>query len=248
MQNKVVVITGGGQGIGAAAALIFLKAGAFVCVMDLDCSALAEQIAGNEELAGRYFLYSADCTDIEQMETFFNQVEARFGRVHTLFNNVGQSARERSGPFLESEEETWRFVLEVSLVTTMRASRLVGQSMRDAGCGRIINMSSDAAFVGDRGLAEYCAAKMGVVGFTRSLARELAPHGVTVNTVCPGAIRTRAHDLLKPEILTKIVADTPAGFIGSPDDVASTVLFLASDGARFITGQTLLIDGGRWMI
>jgi NAD(P)-dependent dehydrogenase (short-subunit alcohol dehydrogenase family) len=248
MQDNVVVITGGGQGIGAATALMFLKLGAIVCVMDLDCSALAKQIESDEVCAERYLFHSADCTDLEQMESFFAQVQAKFGRVHTLFNNVGQSARERSGPFLESVEETWRFVLEVSLVTTMRASRLVGQSMKDAGRGRIINMSSDAAFVGDRGLAEYSAAKMGVIGFTRSLARELAPHGVTVNTVCPGAIRTRAHDLLKPEILTKIAADTPAGFIGSPDDVASTVVFLASDGARFITGQTLLIDGGRWMI
>jgi acetoacetyl-CoA reductase/3-oxoacyl-[acyl-carrier protein] reductase len=109
-------------------------------------------------------------------------------------------------------------------------------------------MGTDAAFAGDPGLADYAAAKMGVVGFTRSLARELAPHGVTVNVVCPGAIRTRAHDTLKPEILARIVAGTPAGFIGSPGDVAAAVSFLAGDDARFITGQTLLIDGGRWML
>lgn len=142
----------------------------------------------------------------------------------------------------------WRFVLEVSLLTAMRASRRIAPGMKARGFGRIVNMSTDAAFAGDVGLADYAAAKMGVIGFTRSLARELAPHGVTVNAVCPGAIRTRAHDKLRPEVLQKIVADTPAGFIGAPEDVAATVRFLASDDARFITGQTLLIDGGRWML
>ncbi|WP_143479086.1 SDR family NAD(P)-dependent oxidoreductase, partial [Pseudomonas aeruginosa] len=156
--------------------------------------------------------------------------------------------RERGAPFVESREEVWRFVLEVSLLTAMRASRRVAPGMKARGFGRIVNMSTDAAFVGDVGLADYAAAKMGVVGFTRSLAREVAPHGVTVNAVCPGAIRTRAHDQLNPEVLARIVADTPAGFIGAPRDVAAAVAFLAGDDARFITGQTLLIDGGRWML
>lgn len=118
-------------------------------------------------------------------------------------------------------------------------SRLVAPSMRERG-GRIINMSSDAAFVGDAGLCDYAAAKMGIVGFTRSLARELAAQGVTVNAVAPGAIRTRAHDRLMPAVIERIKATTPAGYIGDPEDVSGCVASLASADARYITGQTLL--------
>jgi NAD(P)-dependent dehydrogenase (short-subunit alcohol dehydrogenase family) len=139
-------------------------------------------------------------------------------------------------------------VLEVSLFTAMRMARLVAPAMRERRFGRIVNMSCDAAFVGDAGLADYAAAKMGVVGFTRALARELAPFGVTVNAVAPGAIRTRAHDRLAPEVIDRIKAGAPAGFIAEPEDVAGCVAFLASDDARYVTGQTLLIDGGRWMV
>ena len=236
--DRVVVITGGGLGIGAATARRFAAEGALVAVMDLAC----------EEVQGQVALpVVGDCTDAAQMSAFFDRVESQLGSVEVLFNNVGQSAREKGGPFLSSAETTWRFVVEVSLFTALRASRRVAPGMRERGSGRIVNMSSDAAFVGDVGLADYAAAKMGVVGFTRSLARELAPHGVTVNAVCPGAIRTRAHDRLAPEVLERIRAGTPAGFIAEPADVAALVAFLASDEARFITGQTILVDGGRWM-
>lgn len=243
--RKVVAITGAAHGIGAATARRFLDEGAQLAVIDREGAGFAENLGGYP--AKRLLTMVGDCTDASVLADFHARTVSAFGPIDILFNNVGQSGRERAAQFHESQEEVWRFVLEVSLFTAMRMSRLVVPAMRERG-GRIINMSSDAALVGDAGLADYAAAKLGIVGFTRSLARELAPYRVTVNAVAPGAIRTRAHDRLMPAVIDKIKATTPAGFIAEPEDVAGCVAFLASEDARYVTGQTLLIDGGRWMI
>jgi len=241
--GKTVAITGAAHGIGAATALRFLAEGARVAGIDRE--ALDDRFGGYPQ--DRLLAITGDCTDAAALQDYHARLVAAFGPVDILFNCVGQSGRERASLFHESDEAVWRFVIEVSLLTTMRMSRLVAPAMRERG-GRIINMSSDAALVGDAGLVDYAAAKMGVIGFTRALARELAPHGVTVNAVAPGAIRTRAHDRLTPSVIERIKSTTPAGFIAEPEDVAGVVAFLASDEARYVTGQTLLIDGGRWMV
>ncbi|HME97899.1 MAG TPA: SDR family NAD(P)-dependent oxidoreductase [Methylomirabilota bacterium] len=246
--GRIAVVSGAANGIGRASALRLAREGADLVVVDREGDALLS-VAREIEAAGRQVLpITADWTDQRAVAEAFAAIRRRFGRIDVLFNNVGQSARERASEFHASEEATWRFVIEVSLLATMRATRLAVEEMRARRSGRIVNMSTESAFYGDVGFVDYSAAKMGVVGFTRSLARELAPFQVNVNAVCPGAIRTRAHDRLPREVIDRVRNSVPMGYVAEPEDVAGVVAFLASDDARYITGQSILIDGGRWMI
>ena len=248
LSGRVAVVSGAANGIGRASALRLAREGAELALIDREGEALGEVARAVEALGRAALGITADWTDAAAVAQAFADVRHRFGRVDVLFNNVGQSARERASEFHLSAEETWRFVIEISLLTTMRATRHVVEEMRARRSGRIVNMSTESAFYGDVGFADYAAAKMGVVGFTRSLARELAPYRVNVNAVCPGAIRTRAHDRLPVEVIDRVRNSVPMGYVAEPDDVAGAVAFLASDDARYITGQSILIDGGRWMI
>lgn len=242
--DQRIAITGAANGIGRATALRFAAEGARLALLDIEGGPLEATAAECRAKGAQVTAHTADLTDRAAVEAAF----AAIGPLDILFNNVGQSARERSRQFHESDPDTWRFVLNVSLVSTMLVSRQVVPGMRERGAGRIINMSTESAFYGDVGMVDYAAAKMGVVGFTRSLARELAPFRVNVNAVAPGAIRTRAHDRLPREVIDKVRNSVPMGFVAEPEDVAGVVAFLASDDSRYITGQTLLIDGGRWML
>jgi NAD(P)-dependent dehydrogenase (short-subunit alcohol dehydrogenase family) len=247
--GRRAAITGAANGIGRATALRFAAEGASLALLDIEAEPLAAAAeACRAAGAPAVLALAADLTQEAAVRDAFARIARELGPPDVLFNNVGQSARERSRPFHESEPETRRFVLGVSLMTTMLVSRQVVPGMRERGVGRIVNMSTESAFYGDVGMVDYAAAKMGVVGFTRALARELAPFRVNVNAVAPGAIRTRAHDRLPPEVIDRVRNSVPMGFVAEPEDVAGVVAFLASDDARYITGQTLLIDGGRWMI
>ena len=248
LSGRIAVVTGAANGIGRASALRLAREGADLAVVDREGEALHAVGRAIEELGRPALAITADWTDAVAVGEAFAAIRRRFGRIDILFNNVGQSARERASEFHMSEEETWRFVIEVSLLTTMRASRLAVEEMRARKSGRIVNMSTESAFYGDVGFVDYAAAKMGVVGFTRSLARELAPYQINVNAVCPGAIRTRAHDRLPVEVIDRVRTSVPMGYVAEPEDVAGVVAFLVSDDARYITGQSILIDGGRWMI
>jgi NAD(P)-dependent dehydrogenase (short-subunit alcohol dehydrogenase family) len=248
LAGRIAVVSGAANGIGRASALRLAREGADLVVIDREGDPLRDVARAIEALGRRVLPITADWTDAGAVREAFTAARRAFGRVDVLFNNVGQSARERASEFYLSQEETWRFVVEVSLLATMRATREVVEEMRARRSGRIVNMSSESAFYGDTGFVDYAAAKMGVVGFTRSLARELAPFHVNVNAVCPGAIRTRAHDRLPKEVIDKVRTSVPMGYVAEPDDVAGVVAFLASDDARYVTGQSILIDGGRWMV
>lgn len=246
LTEKIALVTGGANGIGRSCAIRLAAEGALVAAVDREPDALRETIELIKTNGGTAIAIELDCTDRSGVEKLVANIEREFGRIDILLNNVGQGARERKTTFLESEEEVWRFVLEINLLTTMRFSRLVAPGMVARGQGRIINMSSESALIGPVGSHDYSAAKAGILGFTRAVARELAPKGVTVNAVCPGPIMTRALEQSAGGEARKAMESIPVGFVGEPEDIAGMVAYLASDEGRFMTGQTVIINGGRW--
>ena len=246
--DRTALVTGAGNGIGRASALCLARDGADLLLMDREGEAVESTAEAVRALGRDALALQVDCTSDGDVASAFAKGRERFSRIDILFNNVGQSARERASEFWQSEPEVWRFVIDVTLMTTLRVTRHVVGEMRGRQRGKIINMSSESALFGDTGLADYAAAKMGVIGFTRSLARELAPFRVNVNAVCPGAIRTRAHDRLPKEVIDRVRNSVPMGYVAEPEDVGNLVAFLASEDSRYITGQSILIDGGRWMV
>lgn len=248
LEGRLAVVTGAANGIGRASALRFASEGADVAILDLEDEGLAVTAEKAREAGAKVLAVTVDCTDEKSVSDAFRRIYADAGFVDILMNNVGQSARQRASEFYASSSEVWRFVLEVSLVSTLISSRQVVPAMREAGRGRIVNVASNAGLAGEVGLSEYAAAKMGVIGFTRSLARELAPFKVNVNAVCPGVTKTRVIERIPDEILEQIRRSIPLGFFAEPEDIAAAAAFLASDDSRYMTGQSVVIDGGRWMV
>lgn len=248
MTDKLAVITGAGSGIGRASALRFASEGARLAILDLNPEGLAETAEMVRSAGGDAVELTADCTDRAAVEEAFAKIDRDCGFIDILMNNVGQSARDRASEFYNSDPEVWRFVLEVSLVSTMTVSRQVVPKMRESKRGKIVNVASNAGMAGEVGIADYAAAKMGVIGFTRSLARELAPFGVNVNALCPGVTKTKVLGNISDDFLSKIRESIPMNCFAEPEDIASVAAFLASDDARYMTGQSVVVDGGRWMI
>ena len=252
LEGRSAIVTGGANGIGRGCALRLAAEGANVAIIDLDGEAVGAVGAEIRQLGVSAFAIAGDCCDSQIAAEFVGQAENANGPADILINNVGQSAREKQGPFLTSEESTWRFVMEINLFTTMRFSRLVAPGMSARKHGRIINISSESAFVGGAGSHDYAAAKMAIIGFTRSLARQLAEYNITVNAICPGVTRTRAIENAVAsghrDVVDRARAEVLLGRIGEPEDIAAMAALLASEEGRFITGQSILVNGGRWMI
>ena len=244
-ENKVVIITGGGNGIGRATALRFAQEGAHVVVADIE-SESAARVAEEIRAAGaRALAVPLDVTERTSVAAMLDQTIATLGRVDVLCAIAGIAP---GSPFLEITDAQWERTLAVNLKGVFLCGQLVARQMiRQGGGGRIVNMASTNGLVGEAELAPYNASKFGVVGLTLTMAIELAPHHINVNAVCPGFIRTRltADLIANPGFVQEYYTKIPMKRFGEPDEVAGAFLFLASDDATYITGTTLVVDGGQ---
>jgi len=242
LAGQTALVTGAARGLGYAAARRLAADGARVAILDRDGEALA---AAAEALAGQgvaVLPHKVDLTDEEGVRGAVAAVLAAEGRIDVLVNNAGIYPHR---PFEELTYAEWRHVLAVNLDGVFLCTHAVYPAMRERGYGRIVNVSSATFFIGYPGLAAYIASKGGIIGFTRALASEAGPHGITVNAVTPGLIATEG--VLggeEADLFDEIVAEQALGRRGEPEDIAECIAYLASPSAGFITGQTINVDGG----
>ena len=236
LRGRVALVTGAARGIGAATARTFAAHGARLALLDREPEAL-ERVAA--EIGG--VPYPADVTDAAAVGRAVDDAVARWGRVDILVNNAGIL---RDAALADVTEEDWSKTLDVNLRGPMVCARAVVPHMKAAGFGRILSATSIVARTGNYGQTAYTASKAGVIGLTRTWARELGPKGITANAVAPGFIETEMVRSVPAKVMAQVVARTPAGRMGRPDEVASVYLFLASDLASFINGAVVGVDGG----
>lgn len=246
LTNKVALVTGAGRGIGAAIALVLAEYGCDVVVNDIAPLDRAEQVVRDIEQLGRKALaIEADVADYDQVKRMIEQTLAKFGRLDVLVNNAGIIRR---GTLADHSPAEWEHVLKVNLWGPFNCLKEVVPVMIKQGTGKIINISSIAGKVGDLASApSYGASKGALNAFTKAMARELAPHGITVNAIAPHAIETEMSQEWPAVKRKQIIASIPLGRLGTPREVAETAAFLASDGANFITGEIIDVNGGYLM-
>jgi 2-hydroxycyclohexanecarboxyl-CoA dehydrogenase len=243
-------VTGGANGIGAAVVRRLAEEGCVVGILDRDVAAGERLVAEVVADGGRASLHAADITDYDAVVRAVQSFESAAGPVACLVNNAGW---DRAANFLDTTPELWRAVVGINLFGPLNVSHLVLRGMAERGFGRVVNIASDAGRVGSTGEAVYAGSKGAVIAFSKTLARELARHGITVNVVCPGLTETpllqgiREQSPKTAKVIEAVTRAIPLGRVGTPQDVAEAVVFLASPGARYITGQTLSVSGGLTM-
>lgn len=245
LEGKVAIVTGASRGIGRSVAIALAKAGAKVIINYAGNVAAAEEVKTIIEAAGgQGMLMQADVANDEAVASMVKETMESFGRIDILVNNAGIT---RDNLLMRMKEGDWDAVMNTNLKGVFMCTKAVSRVMMKQKYGKIINMTSVVGLTGNAGQSNYAAAKAGVIGFTKSMAKELASRGITVNAIAPGFINTDMTTVLPEQVKEELVTKIPAGHLGSPDDVAAAVVFLVSDGANYITGQTLNVDGGMVM-
>jgi len=245
LTGKTALVTGASRGIGRAIAIALAEAGADVAINYAGSEAAAAETAKAVEALGRKsFTVKANVGKSAEFEAMVASVLETFGKLDILVNNAGIT---RDNLIMRMKEEEFDEVIETNLKGVFNGIKAVTRPMMKQRYGRIINISSVVGALGNAGQANYVAAKAGVIGLTKSAARELASRNITVNAVAPGFIATDMTDKLPADIKEKLEKDIPLGRIGQPEEVAHAVVYLASDAASYMTGQTIHIDGGMYM-
>jgi 3-oxoacyl-[acyl-carrier protein] reductase len=242
LQGKAALVTGGSRGIGRAISLALGRKGACVAVNYVAAAAAAEAVAKEIRAKGSEAItIKADIRNLEEVKQMIALTKEKFGRIDILVNNAG-ILRDNYATFMKEEE--WNDVLDTNLKGAFYCIKLAGKEMTRQKSGRIINIASDAGLLGDLMRANYASAKAGLIGLTKTAAREFAAHGITVNAVSPGIVETDMTSGLAETRKGKQLAMIPQQRFGRPEEIANAVLFLASDDADYITGETLCVDGG----
>ena len=242
--SRVALVTGASRGIGRAVAIALARRGADVALAARRPAQAEEVAAEIRSLGRRAAVLELDVADLSRVEESAERIEGELGKVSILVNNAGIT---RDQLLVRMKPEDWSDVMRTNLDGTFHCTRVFARDMMRARWGRIINVTSVVGEIGNAGQANYAAAKAGIIGFTRSVARELAGRGVTVNAVAPGYIETAMTGGLPESVKTALLASSPLGRLGSPEDVAQLIAFLAGDEAGYITGQVIRVDGGMVM-
>lgn len=245
MPEKIALVTGGGRGIGKAIALELASRGHNVAISYNRSESEAMVVCKEIEAMGvKSLAVKCDVTDAEQVEALFSTIEDSWGIVEILVNNAGIT---KDNLLMRMKDDDWDKVIAANLTSVYRCSKRALKKMVKARWGRIINISSVVALIGNPGQSNYCASKAGIVGFTKAVAREYGARGITSNAIAPGFIETDMTSILKDEIKQSMLSQIPLGRAGVPEDIAKVAAFLASDDSAYITGQVIAVDGGMTM-
>ena len=242
LKNKIAIVTGASQGIGKIIAFELAKSGAHVVCISRNKKAIESTVDEITQNNGKASSFPCNVSDSDAFMKIILEIIEKNDKIDILVNNAGIT---RDSILVRMSNEDWDDVINTNLKGAFSCTKAVMRYMMKNKFGRIINITSIVGLTGNAGQANYAASKAGLIGMTKSIAKEVASRGITANCIAPGWIETSMTDILNEEVKNKLLSQIPVGKIGSPDDIANTVIFLASDEAGYITGQTITVDGGR---